>query len=178
MHVGRLKFRLNYFSSGTRICTFWSMDFCWYVDWMNRNYAGFSVGRVLHHCVLNCFSFIGHWQLPSVGFWGTLRASEYDRYLLFLYFLNVWDTPLSSILLVCTQFWGSPVCQTLSSVLVILRSFLWYVGQGITGLSAISKHGTRFPNHKPEGCISLTRARAHKGDIRQKYRAFLPSCII
>lgn len=66
-----------------------------------------------------------------LGFWGTLWISDITD---FSYLCIFWMHEVSlcrPIILACTHFWGPPMCQTLSSTLIILRSVLRRVGQGI-----------------------------------------------
>lgn len=83
MHVGRLKLRLTYFSSGTKIRTFTVHRLLLISCWLNRSYTGLFQSEKGSSRPCAC-SFISYSQQQSVGFWSTPQASEYGRFLLSL----------------------------------------------------------------------------------------------
>lgn len=145
----------------------WSIDFCWYrVEWT-------EITLVCVRWEGSCIRLFILYQLVTqhlLGFWGTLWISDYNRFLLSLYFLNAWSVPLSSHHFSLYTFRGaSYVSDTvLNSHYSEERLVMCRPGDHRRWLSVTSKHYATFPIHEPEGYATLSLASPMKGNIRQK----------
>lgn len=134
MPVGRLNLGEIIFLAEPEFVPLWSIDFCWCrVDGIGATLVCVGVGRVPPCCGLLSRPVVSYSGQQALGFGGPFRASEYGRVLLSLYFLNLWDISAIHHFSPHTLLGGPFMCLTPSSALIILRSLLWCVGQGIRG---------------------------------------------
>lgn len=133
MCVGRLKPRLNYFSSGTRICTLMAHRLLWR-SVAEQELHWFALGRDRFFpaaCLL--FPYQRFTAVVSLVLGYSLGVRNWHVSLIFVFFDRVKYSSVVHHFSLCMVSGGLLTCHTLSSAPAILRSLPHHVSQGISG---------------------------------------------
>ena len=163
MCVGRLKLRLNYFSSGTRICTFMAHTLLWIAlaEQESHWFVPGPDGRLPAACLLILYQLF------------TAAVSRILRYCLGV---RIWQISLIFVCFECVKYSSvvhhCSLCTVSGGLLTnhtpsSAPAVFWGASSTVSArgsqevLSATPKPCARFPCPEPERCASLAPAKAN-----------------